>query len=417
MNKLKIFSFNLIPRRPPPSLFYKVLIVALLSLLIINCSMVTKKKNLLTEELEQEYNARSIYQQGLKLANDKQFDEALKQLQTIPVNTSYYSQIVAKTKEIEEAKGKWVYEEAYRSANKGDFIQAVTLMKEVPFTSSYYDKSQKKIVEWNKINVESEAKESYSYAQEKANSGDYETAINIATQIPSGTSVYSKAQADAKKWEKPALNQKGKEILDEAQNKANAGDYDDAVEVAKTVPKDSSSYSSSQIKIKEWTKMALDKKGQEILDSAQNQANSGYYEDAISTAKNVPKGSNSYSSARQKIQQWQGILNKQAREAELERQRQEEEERKRIQQEYLAINPCPKGYFPCIPGGGNSATLISTPTYYSKVIIEITRDKEFCASEKVYGTYGEINYHKAIYTLPNGTKLEGYIENFEILCN
>ncbi|MGK7902026.1 MAG: peptidase C14 [Hormoscilla sp.] len=128
----------------------------------------------------------------------------------------------------------------------------------------------------------------------------YSSAIDMAREIEPGEPLYAEARQDIEFWSRA--------ILDIAVGRSKMGKFGEAIAAAKLVPSDSDSYSEAEDAIALWTVQAQQQQtNQVILDRAQelivaDQASS--YNQAIDLARSVPRGQPNYFAAQKLIEQW-----------------------------------------------------------------------------------------------------------------
>jgi len=128
----------------------------------------------------------------------------------------------------------------------------------------------------------------------------YSSAIDIAREIEPGEPLYAQARQDIEFWSRA--------ILDIAVGRSKLGKFNDAIAAAQLVPTDSDSYPEAEDAIAVWTVQAQQQQtNQEVLNRAQelivaDQASS--YNQAIDLARSVPRGQPNYFAAQRSIEQW-----------------------------------------------------------------------------------------------------------------
>lgn len=132
----------------------------------------------------------------------------------------------------------------------------------------------------------------------------YSSAIDMAREIEPGEPLYPEARQDIEFWSRA--------ILDIAVGRSKMGKFDEAIAAAKLVPSDSDSYSEAEDAIALWTVQAQQQQtNQVILNRAQelivaDQASS--YNQAIDLARSVPQGQPNYFAAQKLIEQWSNAI-------------------------------------------------------------------------------------------------------------
>lgn len=83
------------------------------------------------------------------------------------------------------------------------------------------------------------------------------------------SSLHNKAQEKVKEWSKIVDNQKGKEAFELAMSQATKGNFDEALETLKSVPRSSSFYSKATLKTNEWQKIIAAKQARTNYEKIQ----------------------------------------------------------------------------------------------------------------------------------------------------
>ena len=132
-------------------------------------------------------------------------------------------------------------------------------------------------------------------ARQRASTGDRAGAIAIAARIGEGRALYDDAQADINRWQ---TQESGRQRLGEAVTVANRGDANSlatAIELASQVPSGSDSRASADSQIDSWSWTLL---RQAEVESGRN------LETAITLAQRIPSQAEAYEPAQVRIRAW-----------------------------------------------------------------------------------------------------------------
>jgi uncharacterized caspase-like protein/tetratricopeptide (TPR) repeat protein len=173
------------------------------------------------------------------------------------------------------------------------YNKAINIVRRIPPSDPLYPDAQSNIERWSKNILE--------IAQSRANSGNFQSAINAAKLVPNlNESIYTQAQDAIAQWENSAKReQANNESLKKAQGKITRGlasSYNQAIELAGQVKPTDPKYAQSQQLIREWSDV--------IFKIAQLRASQGRYPQAVEAAKLVPPNTPSYQDAQNAIVEW-----------------------------------------------------------------------------------------------------------------
>jgi uncharacterized caspase-like protein len=173
-----------------------------------------------------------------------------------------------------------------------DLISAIATARKVKQTEPRYPQAQANIQVWNNM--------IFDLSVERAKKRQYSNAIAAASLINSSEPLYPKAQTAIAQWRKQAKQHLSNKTLVEAAagliKPGQASTYNRAIEVAKKVPPDEPGYDIAQKSIDKWSK--------KILELANNRAAAGEFQAAIGTAVLVPEGTPARNAAQKAIQRW-----------------------------------------------------------------------------------------------------------------
>lgn len=198
--------------------------------------------------------------------------------QSSPRFTEATTQIRRWTEQIEGGEDRPILARAEQLAEGGSaqsYQAAIQQASLIAPNRALYRDAQEKISRWS-TRLETNQDQPYlDQAQALARAGNYQDAINFVSQIQSGRSLHSQAQANIRTWQTSLNNQNrtatpvpevpsvpsspaagsqgdgGAEILVTAQGQAGVN-LQEAIAIAQTIPSTSSAYATAQAQIQEW---------------------------------------------------------------------------------------------------------------------------------------------------------------------
>ena len=238
-----------------------------------------------------------------------------------------------------EIDGLESLERARQLAGSGrsvDILAAIAQARLVPQTSPRFNEATTQIRRWTEQVEGGEDRPILARADQLAGGGNtqaYQAAIQQASLIAPNRALYREAQEKISRWSTRIEADQDQPYLDQAQGLARAGNYQDAINFASQIQNGRSLYSQAQTNIRTWqaslnsqnrsttapvpevpsipsspdtagaNNSQLDG-GADILATAQGQARTNLQR-AIATAQTVPTSSTSYATAQSQIQEWQ----------------------------------------------------------------------------------------------------------------
>ncbi|HIK28747.1 MAG: protein kinase [Oscillatoriaceae bacterium SKW80] len=143
---------------------------------------------------------------------------------------------------------------AHREVKRGDFAAGLQVLAKIPKEVPDYAQVQAIITEYKQkqtLKLEAKAQQLLKTASAKAASKDFSSAVKLIRQIPKGTSVYELAQAKLIEYSQQR-RLKADGLLQQANQKAAAGDFVSAIKLLKRIPKGTSAYFTAQSKLLEY---------------------------------------------------------------------------------------------------------------------------------------------------------------------
>jgi hypothetical protein len=148
---------------------------------------------------------------------------------------------------IEEQQDRPYLDQAYSLASNRDYPAAIQAARQIQRGRSLYQEARSNIAEWDR---EIQAQTNYQQAVQIADANTPEalvSAIDIVSKIPASTDVGTESTE--------ALNRWSYELLNVAQDVANASSLREAIRLARTIPSQSTAYGSAQSQIQLWRQM------------------------------------------------------------------------------------------------------------------------------------------------------------------
>jgi serine/threonine protein kinase len=209
-------------------------------------------------ETETLYKATEEFQSG-------DLEKAIALAKSIPANSNVYPEAQAT---IEEWQNQWqlaaeqylLAEKAFKEEQWSEAIQAASQVPDILYWHSKTDQ----IVEQAKAKIETQTNNLLARAYEKAAVKDFSTALTYLQQVPKETSATHLVKEKVAEY-----NQKQHIraifLLQQAYNKAEIGEFDTAVKFLQQVPQNSSVYGTAKAKLQEYTqKQRLQAQNQEV---------------------------------------------------------------------------------------------------------------------------------------------------------
>ena len=180
--------------------------------------------------------------------------------------------------------------------NVGAWRRAIAEANLISRGSPLYSEAQNYSKTW-RANIERvEDRPILEEAESFANINNYPAAINAARKIKSGRALYPDAQSKINRWQQEI---DGRKYISQANNVARQGTPEAlarAIKIARQASPDSSVHYQVVRDVNDWAATIL---------SIARQASDNSLEEAIAIAKQVPSGTNSFSTAQNEIKIWQ----------------------------------------------------------------------------------------------------------------
>ncbi len=139
----------------------------------------------------------------------------------------------------------------------------------------------------------------------------WQQAIALVRRIPSNNPLWNRAQAEAEGWNNQIQIAEDSPILARAEGlaaPATIAAYTSAIAEAQRIRPGRALYARAQERVREWQTRLESLQDQPYLEAAQQAADRGDWQGAINEARRVSAGRALYGQAQQYIKQWQGRL-------------------------------------------------------------------------------------------------------------
>jgi hypothetical protein len=274
-------------------------------------SLVFDQSQKLTGEWQQEIADVSLLEQGKALAADGSIaalERGMAKLKLIPEGNPRYSEAAKLIDqwqnkiEIIEDTPTLDYAKDLAASNRTDGLnEAIAQARSIGQGRALYGEAQSNIRKWQGIIQRREDQPIYDRAVALGNQKRFDEAISVANQIASGRALYADMQQKVSGW-RQELNAADK--LQSAYQAASRGTVQglaEAIQLTQQIP-------SSSTGTRAEGRAAADQWSYGILNEAQRQANTASINQAIATARLIPRGTAAYSAAQIQIEAWERVI-------------------------------------------------------------------------------------------------------------
>lgn len=221
--------------------------------------------------------------------------EALRLLNQVPANQQNAQYRNLKT-QAEQQANQDLLEKArvtIRPNQASRFNQAIAQASKIKPGQPLYDQAQQDIQRWSQVILD--------LAEGRAKQGQFGEAIQTARLVPkNNAAVYGQAQQAIAQWQQKTQQQKANQaIIDQAQGllrRGEASSYSRAIAAVRRIPAGQPGYLEAQRLSGEWSNI--------ILGMAELRASRGRIQAALQTAALVPPGTPAYAAAQKSIAEW-----------------------------------------------------------------------------------------------------------------
>jgi len=207
----------------------------------------------------------------------------------------------------EEVQGRSQLEWARQLAAPGtvaDLQTAIAEAQQIDRTNPAWDDAAAEIERWRDQIQTTQDRPILVQAQQLAQVGNLNGAIAMARQVTPGRALYPEAKDKIDRWRGQIQRAEDRPILAQAQQLANSGQLQEAITVASRISQNRVLYGDAQADIRRWREQL---QGQESLQRAYLVAQRGNVEaleDAIRLAQAVPDDSPQKTEANQALTRW-----------------------------------------------------------------------------------------------------------------
>lgn len=206
-----------------------------------------------------------------------------------------------------EVEGRSQLEWARQIAAPGtpaDLQAAIAEANQIARTNPAWDDAQAQIKDWRRQIQTTQDRPILIQADQLAQTGDLAGAIALVQQIAPGRALYDEANQRAKGWRAQIQEQEDRPKLAQARQLANAGQFQEAIQIASEIGANRSLYQDAQQDIQTWRNTV---KGQQRLQDAYRMAQQGTAQalaQAIEIAQQIPDTSPEKTAANQAMTGW-----------------------------------------------------------------------------------------------------------------
>jgi soluble cytochrome b562 len=187
-----------------------------------------------------------------------------------------------------------------------DLSAAIAEAEQIPFGNPRREQAEKEISQWQGQIETSEDQPYLDQAEQLASTGDLQGAINAASRIRPGRSLYDQASSLIDDWTAQVQRAQDQPQLDRARQLAAAGDLSGAISVARQIGSGRPLYEDAQAEISDWSGQMEQAQDRPYLDQARQLANQGNVGDAIAVANQISPERTLYDQAQDEIRRWRG---------------------------------------------------------------------------------------------------------------
>jgi hypothetical protein len=232
---------------------------------------------------------------------------AIAQAQMIPSSNTRYrdakQDIATWTKQVQVTEDSPILNKAKELATSGnisDLQQAISQANLINSDRALYSEARKEIQGWRSTVETQEDQPILDQANALGNNQDYQSAINTASQIRSGRALYPEARKKIGRWQSEIQAQKNLQRAYAIAANRTPESLTSAIRLVNQIP--SYTEASSQ------RLQALNTWSYQLLSIAQEKASVSSFSEAIRLARLIPKDSAAYSTAKDLISDWRGLL-------------------------------------------------------------------------------------------------------------
>ncbi|HEY9736070.1 MAG TPA: caspase family protein [Trichocoleus sp.] len=244
---------------------------------------------------------RSALERARTAVAEQKYGEALTWLNQVPVEqrSDEFLQLVDQA-QAGYARSQQSNEEVLNSAraiiqpvSASLFSDAIKRARQIPVGDPAYEQAQQDINRWTQVIID--------LADGRAAAGQFDEAVSAARLVPDDRpELYQTAQERIARWQQQKVN---RDVLKQAQERLvpdNVETFENAIRLVRDIPVGYPERPIAEERIEQWS--------QDILVIARARAAEGRLQDAIAAAQRVPEGTSAYAQAQQEIQTWESQI-------------------------------------------------------------------------------------------------------------
>ena len=232
---------------------------------------------------------------------------AIAQAQMIPSSNTRYQdakqEIANWTKQVQVTEDSPIINKARELATSGnisDLQQAISQASLINRDRALYSEARKEIQGWRSTVETQEDQPILDQANALGNSQDYQSAINIASQIRSGRALYPEARKKIGRWQSEIQAQKNLQKAYAIAANRSPESLSSAIRLVNQIPSYTEAGSQRLQALNTWS--------YQLLSIYQEKASVSSFSEAIRLARLIPKDSAAYSTAKDLISDWRRLL-------------------------------------------------------------------------------------------------------------
>ncbi|KOP25197.1 serine/threonine protein kinase [Hapalosiphon sp. MRB220] len=252
---------NVSAKSPSPPLLTGVRVGLLANSLVMGFGVYSLMNSPAYSETEALYKATEEFQSG-------DLKKAIALAKSIPSDSNVYPEV---QNTIEEWQKQWQlaneqYLLAQQALEQEQWSEAIHAASQIP-DILYWQSKTDPIIEQARAKIKTQTNNLLAKAYEKAGNQDFSTALEYLQQIPQENSVDNLVQKKLAEYQQKQ-HIRAVFMLQQAYNKAQIGEFNTAVNFLQQVPKNSSVYATAQTKLEEYVqKQRLQSKNQKVAPS------------------------------------------------------------------------------------------------------------------------------------------------------
>lgn len=184
------------------------------------------------------------------------------------------------------------------SGDRASLRAAIAEAQNVTSSSALYDEAQELIADWRWQLQQMDNQPILAQARQLADRGQLTQAIEVASRIPANQALYDEAQSAIADWQS---RQQGRQSYQQALMVAESGSVSAlvrAIGLAQSVPQSSPDWTLAQRAASQWS--------WNLLNIAESAALDNNFVEAINIARQIPAGTDAYTEAQVRLDEWQG---------------------------------------------------------------------------------------------------------------